>query len=254
MASDAKPDSPPAGVDPPPPKEEAKAEKEGEGEEPQSGGRKRGRRKKGEAEKEKEKPPPATPTIERPSRERKTVERYSELAPRVTPAKKSPAILQGSGSKLKDIPNIQFKLSKRKADENLQSLHVLMYGRKSNVRLLHTLFSFNVICSSSFLNVFNSLQVHFLKRNISQFSGFVWTDNQEKQRTRIKEKLDKFNKEKLLDFCEILDIHVSRAATKKEEVSAKLLEFLESPCITRDVVLTDDKVHNLINAESSFLG
>lgn len=189
MASDAKPDSPPAGVDPPPPKEEAKAEKEGEGEEPQSGGRKRGRRKKGEAEKEKEKPPPATPTIERPSRERKTVERYSELAPRVTPAKKSPAILQGSGSKLKDIPNIQFKLSKRKADENLQSLHVLMYGRKSNV--------------------------HFLKRNISQFSGFVWTDNQEKQRTRIKEKLDKFNKEKLLDFCEILDIHVSRAATKK---------------------------------------
>lgn len=94
MASDAKPDSPPAGVDPPPPKEEAKAEKEGEGEEPQSGGRKRGRRKKGEAEKEKEKPPPATPTIERPSRERKTVERYSELAPRVTPAKKSPAILQ----------------------------------------------------------------------------------------------------------------------------------------------------------------
>uniref|UniRef100_A0A0D9YJE8 DEK-C domain-containing protein n=1 Tax=Oryza glumipatula TaxID=40148 RepID=A0A0D9YJE8_9ORYZ len=218
MASDAKPDSPPAGVDPPPPKEEAKAEKEGEGEEPQSGGRKRGRRKKGEAgeaEKEKEKPPPATPTIERPSRERKTVERYSELAPRVTPAKKSPAILQGSGSKLKDIPNIQFKLSKRKADENLQSLHVLMYGRKSNV--------------------------HFLKRNISQFSGFVWTDNQEKQRTRIKEKLDKFNKERLLDFCEILDIHVSRAATKKEEVSAKLLEFLESPCITRDVVLTDDK-------------
>jgi hypothetical protein len=40
----------------------------------------------------------------------------------------------------------------------------------------------------------------------------------------------------------------------QEEVSAKLLEFLESPCITRDVVLTDDKVHNLINAESSLLG
>ncbi|TVU34578.1 hypothetical protein EJB05_16415 [Eragrostis curvula] len=86
-----------------------------------------------------------------------------------------------------------------------------------------------------------SPMVHFLKRNIFQFSGFVWTDNQEKQRNRIKDKLDKFNKEKLLDFCEILDIHVSKATTKKEEVSAKLLEFLESPCITRDVVLTDDK-------------
>ncbi|KAF0925510.1 hypothetical protein E2562_016701 [Oryza meyeriana var. granulata] len=225
MASDAKPDSPPA-ADPPAADDDAKdadpepEEKEkaaaAEGDEPQAG-RKRRRRKKGEAaaEKEKEKPVPATPTVERPSRERKTVERYSELAPRVTPAKKSPAILQGSGSKLKDIPNVQFKLSKRKVDENLQSLHVLMYGRKSNA--------------------------HFLKRNISQFSGFVWTDNQEKQRARIKEKLDKFNKEKLLDFCEILDVYVCKATTKKEEVSAKLLEFLESPSITRDVVLTDEK-------------
>jgi protein DEK len=28
----------------------------------------------------------------------------------------------------------------------------------------------------------------------------------------------------------------------QEEVSAKVLEFLESPCVTRDVVLTDKKV------------
>jgi protein DEK len=57
-----------------------------------------GRRKKGEAA---EKTPPSSkksagPTVERPSRERKTVERYAELAPRATPAKKSPAILQVS--------------------------------------------------------------------------------------------------------------------------------------------------------------
>ncbi|PWZ31843.1 hypothetical protein Zm00014a_005332 [Zea mays] len=109
---------------------------------------------------------------------------------------------------------VSFKLSKRKVDENLQSLHTVLYGRKSNN--------------------------HFLKRNISQFSGFVWTDNQEKQRNRIKEKLEKFNKEKLLDFCEILDVIV-KVTMKKEEVSAKLLEFLESPCVTRDVVLTDKK-------------
>ncbi|KAK3166371.1 hypothetical protein QOZ80_1AG0044920 [Eleusine coracana subsp. coracana] len=231
MASDdAKPASP-AAADPPAddakdnsePETKADAEPEVEKKQqeeektPQQPERKRGRRKKGEAEAGKKTPPSKklTPGIERPSRERKTVERYSELAPRVTPVKKSPAILQGSGTKLKDIPNVSFKLSKRKVDENLQSLHTLMYGKKSNA--------------------------HFLKRNISQFSGFVWTDNQEKHRNRIKEKLDKFNKEKLLDFCEILDIHVSKATTKKEEVSAKLLEFLESPCITRDVVLTDDK-------------
>ncbi|KAF8648629.1 hypothetical protein HU200_064674 [Digitaria exilis] len=203
----------------PEPTADAAAEKGKEESTPQQPGKKRGRRKKGEAQAEaanKTPPPRKTgPAAERPSRERKTVERYSELAPRVAPAKKSPAIVQGSGTKLKDIPNVSFKLSKRKADENLQSLHALMYGRKSNV--------------------------HFLKRNISQFSGFVWTDNEGKHRTRIKEKLDKFNKEKLLDFCEILDIRVPKATTKKEEVSAKVLEFLESPCVTRDVVLTDKK-------------
>ena len=38
---------------------------------------------------------------------------------------------------------VSFKLSKRKADENLQSLHTVLYGRKSNVRLPQ------VFCSSS---------------------------------------------------------------------------------------------------------
>ncbi|TKW18584.1 hypothetical protein SEVIR_5G440700v4 [Setaria viridis] len=226
MASaDSKPASPAAAADPPAgdAKDAAAADPEpaapAEEKTPQQPEKKRGRRKKGEAQAEAAvKTPPSRktgPAAERPSRERKTVERYSELAPRVTPAKKSPAIVQGSGTKLKDIPNVSFKLSKRKTDENLQSLHTLMYGRKSNV--------------------------HFLKRNISQFSGFVWTDNEGKHRTRIKEKLDKFNKEKLLDFCDILDIYVPKASTKKEEVSAKVLEFLESPCVTRDVVLTDKK-------------
>jgi len=221
MASDdAKPASPPAAADPPAADAEDAAPADAKEETtPQQPEKKRGRRKKGEAQAEaaKKTPPPrkSGPAAERPSRERKTVERYSELAKRVVPVKKSPAILQGSGTKLKDIPNVSFKLSKRKADDILQSLHVLMYGKKSNV--------------------------HFLKRNISQFSGFVWTDNQEKQRTKIKEKLDKFNKEKLLDFCEILDICVAKATTKKEEVSAKVLEFLESPFVTRDVVLTDNK-------------
>lgn len=38
---------------------------------------------------------------------------------------------------------VSFKLSKRKVDENLQSLHTVLYGRKSNVRLPQ------VFCSSS---------------------------------------------------------------------------------------------------------
>ncbi|XP_019708007.1 DEK domain-containing chromatin-associated protein 1 isoform X1 [Elaeis guineensis] len=155
---------------------------------------------------------PTTP-VERPSRERKAVERYTAVSPRRTSATKVLSIEQGSGTKLKDIPNVLFKLSKRKIDENLQILHSILFGRKSNV--------------------------HFLKRNVLQFSGFVWADNKEKQRAKIKEKLDKCNKEKLLDFCELLDLHVLKATTKKEEISAKLLEFLECPYVTRDVVLTE---------------
>jgi len=211
MASDdAKPASPPAAADPPAADAEDAADPDpaapADGKEettPQQPEKKRGRRKKGEAQAEAAKKTPplrkSGPAAERPSRERKTVERYSELAKRVVPVKKSPAILQGSGTKLKDIPNVSFKLSKRKADDILQRLHVLMYGKKSNV--------------------------HFLKRNISQFSGFVWTDNQEKQRTKIKEKLDKFNKEKLLDFCEILDILLQKQLQRRKKFLPKSWSF-----------------------------
>ncbi|MQL80654.1 hypothetical protein Taro_013092, partial [Colocasia esculenta] len=84
-------------------------------------------------------------------------------------------------------------------------------------------------------------QALHLKKNICQFSGFIWTESEEKQRTKVKEKLDKCLKDKLLDFCDILDIPVSRAKAKKEEISAKLLEFLESPHVTRDTVLAEEQ-------------
>ncbi|XP_051227868.1 DEK domain-containing chromatin-associated protein 1 [Lolium perenne] len=218
MATDAKPASPapedPMDAEPEAEKAESGAEEEEEqeddGDEEEQQPKKRGRRKMLAGEER----PLASPASERPSRERKTVERYAELTPRSTSAKKTTVILQGPGTMLKEIPNVSFKLSKRKSDEVLQSLHTIMFGKKS--------------------------RVHFLKRNISQFSGFVWIENEDKQRTKVKDKLDKFNKEKLLDFCEILDINV-KGTLKKEEVSAKLLEFLESPCITRDVVLTEVK-------------
>jgi protein DEK len=105
MASDeAKPASPVAAGPPadnatentdPEPVVDVKAEEE-EQKTPQHPEKRRGRRKKSEVEAEKKTPTPKKPTpgIDRPSRERKTVERYSELAPRITPVKKSPAILQ----------------------------------------------------------------------------------------------------------------------------------------------------------------
>lgn len=38
---------------------------------------------------------------------------------------------------------------------------------------------------------------------------------QEKHRAKVKEKLDKCVKEKLMDFCDVLNIPVSKASTKK---------------------------------------
>lgn len=38
---------------------------------------------------------------------------------------------------------------------------------------------------------------------------------QDKQKNKIKEKLDKCVKEKLLEFCDLLDLPVTRAASRK---------------------------------------
>ncbi|XP_030542284.1 DEK domain-containing chromatin-associated protein 1-like isoform X5 [Rhodamnia argentea] len=169
---------------------------------------------KGSSEpKKKSKKDSATPGIERPARERRSVERYSAPALVRTPSSKGLSIGKGSGTQLKDIPNVAFKLSKRKPDDNLQILHSILFGKKA--------------------------KVHSLKRNIGQFSGYVWTENQEKQRAKVKEKLEKCVKDKLIDFCDVLNIPINKAAVKKEELSAKLLEFLESPHSTTDVLLAD---------------
>ncbi|KAI3435266.1 DEK_C domain-containing protein [Psidium guajava] len=166
-----------------------------------------------QSESKKSKKDSVTPGIERPARERRSVERYSAPALVRTPSSKGFSIDKGSGTQLKDIPNVAFKLSKRKPDDNLQILHTILFGKKA--------------------------KVYSLKRNIGQFSGYVWTENQEKQRAKVKEKLDKCVKDKLIDFCDVLNIPINKAAVKKEELSAKLLEFLESPHSTTDVLLAD---------------
>ncbi|GMH23456.1 hypothetical protein Nepgr_025299 [Nepenthes gracilis] len=153
---------------------------------------------------------------ERPTRERKTVDRYWMPSPvSKSPAGKPLAIVKGSGTPLKDIPNVAFKLSKRKPDDNLQLLHAILFGKKA--------------------------KAHNLKRDIGKFSGFVWIANEEKQRAKVKEKLDKCVKEKLIDFCDMLNIPINKAIVKKEDLSVKLLEFLECPRATTDVLLADQE-------------
>ncbi|KAL8464295.1 hypothetical protein ACS0TY_033989 [Phlomoides rotata] len=157
-----------------------------------------------------------SPTSDRPTRERKMVKRFTVHATPKSSTPKHLFIEKGQGTQLKDIPNVAFKLSKRKADENLHLLHTILFGKKT--------------------------KVHTLKKNIGLFSGFVWVENEEKQRAKLKEKIDKCVKEKLLDFCDVLNIRVSKATVKKEELSAKLLEFLESPCATTDILLADKEM------------
>ncbi|XP_010426369.1 PREDICTED: protein DEK [Camelina sativa] len=181
---------------------------------------------------------PVTPLSERPTRERKRTERYimdDTPPPSRSPGNKPVSIEQGRGTRLKEIPNVAYKLSKRKPDDNLFLLHTILYGKKGKAQTL--------------------------KKNIGQFSGFVWSEQEEeKQRARTKEKLDKFNKEKLIDLCDVLDIPNNKSNVKKDELAVKVLEFLVHPKVTRDVVLADSEketkkrkksVSNLTSGESS---
>ncbi|KAL8217483.1 hypothetical protein R6Q57_020856 [Mikania cordata] len=156
---------------------------------------------------------PVTP-VDRPTRERKTVERYTESMQRLS-APKPFSIEKGSGTQLKDIPNVAYKLSKRKADETLQSLHTVLYNKRA--------------------------KMNTLKKNVGMFSGFVWVDDeQEKQRLKVKEKLDKCTKEKLFDFCDILNLQIHKSSLKKaSNFSLKLLEFLQSPHATTEILLAE---------------
>ncbi|PIA58390.1 hypothetical protein AQUCO_00500365v1 [Aquilegia coerulea] len=156
---------------------------------------------------------PVTPValIVRPVRERKSVERLVASIER-EPAKQL-RIGKGRGTALKDIPNVAYKLSRKRTDETFIVLHTILFGRRGK--------AFNV------------------KSNLSKFSGFVWQENEDKQKLKIKEKLDKFVKEKLLEFCDVLDIHVAKATTRKEDIVAKLVNFLEAPCATTNVLLAE---------------
>ncbi|KAJ8484876.1 hypothetical protein OPV22_017361 [Ensete ventricosum] len=155
---------------------------------------------------------PVTSSIERPVRERKTVERLVEVI------EKEPSrefqVEKGRGIPLKDIPNVAYKLA-RKKPADIKLIHQTLFGRRGKA-------------------------VNF-KSHILQFSGFVWHESDEKQRAKMKEKLDKYVKDTLLDLCDLFDLPVSKANTRKEDLVAKLLDFLVAPHPIDEDVLSDDK-------------
>ncbi|XP_042490302.1 myb-like protein X isoform X2 [Macadamia integrifolia] len=149
--------------------------------------------------------------LDRPVRERKSVERLVAFIER-DPAKDF-HIEKGHGTPLKEIPNVAYKLSRKKTDEAFKSLYTILFGRRGK--------------ASDF------------KKNISQFSGFVWHESEEKQRMKLKEKFDKCFKEKLLEFCDALDIPVVKTAIRKEDIVMKLIDFLAAPRAMSDVLISE---------------
>ncbi|TYH87194.1 hypothetical protein ES332_D01G099800v1 [Gossypium tomentosum] len=156
-----------------------------------------------------------TPLRDRPVGEHKSVERL--VASIDKDASREFQIKKGRGIVLKVIPNVTFKLSRRKPDDTLR-LHTILFGRRGK-----------------------AVQV---KSNISGFSGFVWLENEEKQKTKVKEKL--------LEFCDMLDITSTRATARKEynsciefdpatgeDIIAKLIDFLEAPHATTAILLAE---------------
>ncbi|KAE8723561.1 hypothetical protein F3Y22_tig00012370pilonHSYRG00179 [Hibiscus syriacus] len=176
-----------------------------------------------ESEEEKKEPEQRTPLTDRPVREQKSVERL--VASIEKGSSREFQIEKGKGTHLKDIPNVAFKLSRQKTEDAFRLLHTVLFGRRGK-----------------FTHIPCPLQAAQIKSNISRFSGFVWHDNEEKQRSKVKEKLDKFNKEKLLEFCDVLDVPVMKAmkaTTRKEDIITKLIDFLVVPHATTTVLLAE---------------
>ncbi|XP_042463233.1 titin homolog isoform X1 [Zingiber officinale] len=149
---------------------------------------------------------PITSSVERPVRERKTVERLVEVIEKER--SREFQVEKGRGTPLKDIPSVAHKLA-RKKPADIKLIHQTLFGRRGKA-------------------------VNF-KNHILEFSGFVWHESdlnlylQEKQRAKMKEKLDKYVKDTLLDLCDLFDLPASKANSRKEELVEKLLDFLVAP-------------------------
>ncbi|KAG0477188.1 hypothetical protein HPP92_014029 [Vanilla planifolia] len=156
---------------------------------------------------------PLSTSRERPVRERKIVERLVEVIEKEP--NRTVVIEKGRGTPLKDIPNVAYKLA-RKKPADLKFLHQTLFGRKGKA-------------------------IDF-KNNLLQFSGFAWHESEEKRRVKIKEKLDKCHKHALLDLANLLDLNVSKGSIKKEEVIVKLLDFMEAPSARTDIIIAEEQL------------
>ena len=129
-------------------------------------------------------------------------------------------LLQGKGEKLSAIPNVAFKLSKLKPRDKLtEMIHTLLFKRKGEVskRIFtdqRSQASFGCAATLRLEPPSLLLQATKRKRDIGDFSGWVFTDDErEKEEERASEFLTRFTNDALHEFLDILDL--PRGADKK---------------------------------------
>tara|TARA_R110002050_G_scaffold234977_1_gene370873 strand:- start:1807 stop:3090 length:1284 start_codon:yes stop_codon:yes gene_type:complete len=136
--------------------------------------------------------------IPRSSRSRKEVKKFVVESPGAST--RAIEIQTGKGEQLKDIPIIEHHLkSKRRDDDAIKLLHMVMYGRRGKVLEM--------------------------KNRVLEFSGFVYEDKK-KDRAKLEDKLNKPKMSELKEICRVLDLHV---AGTKAEIIERILDFLEKP-------------------------
>ncbi|DBA88516.1 TPA: hypothetical protein ACH3X2_004992 [Trebouxia sp. C0005] len=113
-------------------------------------------------------------------------------------------IKEGQGTKLGEIPNIAFHLSKLTGrDELLEDLHQILYARKGKLSTR--------------------------KKDIQAFSGFTFTDDQQDaELEKAKSLLSRFKNDHMTRLLDLLDIPRTDLKDKETRVE-KVLHFLKAP-------------------------
>ncbi|KAL0021164.1 hypothetical protein WJX77_006655 [Trebouxia sp. C0004] len=118
-------------------------------------------------------------------------------------------IREGRGTKLGEIPNVAFHLSKVTGrDELLEDLHQILYARKGKLSTR--------------------------KKDIQAFSGFTFTDDQqEAEMEKAKGLLSRFKNDHMIRLLDLLDIPRTDLKVKEARVE-KVLHFLKAPSSLSD--------------------
>ncbi|XP_078156048.1 DEK domain-containing chromatin-associated protein 3-like [Carex rostrata] len=113
-------------------------------------------------------------------------------------------VKKGKGTPLKDICDVVSQLENKVLSFST-TLHCILYGEHD--------------------------EVEDFKKDVLEFSGFVSDGDEESQRDKVKERLERCTREMLTQLCSVFDIPSRNAfyGKNKKEIIELLLDFLEAP-------------------------